>query len=131
MLAHALARIVCLDGKPVAIASPHRGGMEPALRDLGAQIGFAGFHPPAGGNVIEFASASLARRIGSGGTVLDLRPVREASLLDDLRAMHRVRPRRVRRAACEPAAIAAPMSEAAMHGVAKKRPGRATRTGNG
>ena len=98
MLAHILARVVCLDGKPVALASPPRNrSIEPALRDLGLHIGGSELHPPADDNVIRFTTASLARRIGPGGTVLDLRPVAEGSLLRDLRGLHGGRPERTKR----------------------------------
>jgi hypothetical protein len=124
MLAHVLARVVCLDGKPAALAS--RSGdraIEPALRDLGLNIRTCEMYPPADGNVIRFKTASLAHRIGAGGTVLDLRPVLEASLLRDLRGMHGGRPERekyrLRRITVKPA----------KSGGATRRPRKATRTG--
>lgn len=92
MTAHMLARVVSLDGKPLAVtASRADHAIEAALRDLGLNIRFAVQHPPPEGNVIAFPVASLARWMRAPGLVLDLRPVAETSLLRDLRAMHRVR----------------------------------------
>jgi hypothetical protein len=122
MLAHALARIVCLDGKPVAIAATH--GYRSALSDLSQKIRSATLHPPADGNVIAFRAARMARQIGVGRTVLDLRPVTEASLLRDLRGLHGVRPERTKLAAPE-----SPMAKLARSAAATRRPRKATRTG--
>jgi hypothetical protein len=122
MLAHVLARIVCLDGKPAALAA-HAGArsIEPALRDLGFNIRQSELYPPTDGNVIVFKTASLARRIGTGGTLVDLRPAAEGSLLRDLRDMHGGRPDRlkIRRIRVKPA----------KSGTATRRPKKATRTG--
>jgi len=122
MLAHVLARIVCLDGKPVAIATPRV--YQAALRDLSRNIRSAALHPPADGNIIAFRAARLARQIGGGKTVLDLRPVTEASLMRDLRSLHGVRAERLKalvrhRPTAKPARTAA----------ATRRPRKATRTG--
>jgi len=128
MLAHILARIVCLDGKPVALAAP-RGdrSLDAALRDLGMNIGAAEMYPPADGNVIAFRTACLARRIGDG-TLLDLRPVSEAPLLRDLRGMHRARPEQVKPRAGK-AKPATPIAKPARSAAATRRPKKATRTG--
>jgi hypothetical protein len=124
MLAHVLARIVCLDGKPAALTAPNGDrSIEPALRDLGLNIRSSEQHPPADGNVIAFDTAALARRIGNVGVLLDLRRTSEGHLLRDLRAMHddRVKPRTgpVRRVTAKPA----------RPGGATRRPKKATRTG--
>lgn len=140
MLAHILARIVCLDGKPVALASPPRNrSIEPALRDLGLHIGGSELHPPADGNVIRFTTASLARRIGPGGTVLDLRPVAEGSLLRDLRGLHGGRPERPKPRTVKSAPDVGPPNggppdrrpteKPARSAAATRRPKKATRTG--
>jgi hypothetical protein len=89
MLAHALTRTVCFDGKPVAIAAL-RGG-QTALPDLGAALRSVALHPPAEGNVIALEAARIARRIGGERLVLDLRQASEGSLLRDLRNLHGVR----------------------------------------
>ncbi|MSP02176.1 MAG: hypothetical protein EXR07_14165 [Acetobacteraceae bacterium] len=97
MLAHILARIVCLDGKPIALAAPpHDQTIEIALRGLGDAITGADPYPSDNGTVIAFATAALARRIGPSSTILDLRTVLESSLLRDLRRLHRARPERVK-----------------------------------
>jgi hypothetical protein len=124
MLAHVLARVVCLDGKPAALASPSGDrSIEAALRDLGLKIREAEMHPPADGNVVVFKTASLAHRIGTGRALLDLRPVPETSLLRDLRGMHGGRPEttkhRTRKVIAKPAKTAG----------ATRRPKKATRTG--
>jgi len=124
MLAHVLARIVCLDGKPAALAAASGDrSIESALRDLGLNIRDAEMHPPAGRNVIVFKTASLAQRIGSGRTLLDLRPVAEASLLRDLRGMHGGRPERVKYR------TRTIIVKPAKSGGATRRPKKATRTG--
>jgi len=130
MLAHVLARIVSLEGKPVAFAAP-RGdrSIEPALRDLGSNITEADLHPPAEGNVIGFKTACLARRIGSGGAVLDLRPVTESSLLRDLRGLHGVRPARLKPVPVGIVAEEKPMAKPAKSAAAMRRPRKATHTG--
>jgi hypothetical protein len=124
MLAHVLARIVCLDGKPAALASPAGDrSIEAALRDLGLNIRDAEMHPPADGNVIVFRTASLAHRIGTGRVLLDLRPVAEGSLLRDLRGMHGGRPERVKYR------VRTIIAKPAKSGGATRRPKKATRTG--
>jgi len=117
MLAHVLARIVCLDGKPGAIATSNANRL--ALSDLSQNIRSATLHPPVDGNLIAFGAAGLARDIGNGRTVLDLRPVSETSLLRDLRGLHGVRTKPSETAMAKPARSAAAM----------RRPRKATRTG--
>jgi hypothetical protein len=126
MLAHVLARIVCLDGKPVAIAAARAN--RTALRDLGLNIRFAALHPPADGNVISFRSARLAREIGGDKMVLDLRPVSEASLLRDLRSLHGVRAERLKLLA-PPGTRHDIMAKPARNAAATRRPRKATHTG--
>jgi hypothetical protein len=120
MLAHVLARIVCLDGKPAAIAAP-RGDFS-ALPDLGCAIRSATLHPPVEGNVIALRTARLAHHIGMGRTVLDLRLTSETSLLRDLRRLHGIR-----RAPTRP--VKDPTTEPATSGGATRRPRKATHTG--
>jgi hypothetical protein len=122
MLAHILARIVCLDGKPAAIAASHIN--RPALSDLSRNIRSAVLHPPADGNVIAFGAAALAHRIGVGGTVLDLRAVTETSLLRDLRGLHGVRRERTKSVPDK-----APTAKPAKSAAATRRPRKATHTG--
>jgi hypothetical protein len=122
MLAHALARIVCLDGKPIAVAA--QGANRTALSQLCQEIRSAELHPPVDGNVIAFAAAGLARRIGVDGAVIDLRQVSEASLLRDLRGIHRVRRERTR-----PERPAGVMATVARSAAATRRPRKATHTG--
>jgi len=119
MLAHVLARIVCLDGKPAAIVSG-RGdhAIAGALRDLGAALAGANFHPPLVGNVIAFRTACLARRVSNGGALMDLRAIAESVLLKDLRRLHRIRPEQRK-----------PTVKPARTGGATPRPRKATRTG--
>ena len=97
LLAHGLARIACLDGKPLAIAA-RRGdfGIEPVLRKLGDTVTGGAVHPPAASNVIGLRTAALARRVGVTFTVLDMRQVVETALLRDLRRLHRARLERAR-----------------------------------
>jgi hypothetical protein len=130
MLAHVLVRIVCLDGKPVALAAP-RGdrSIEPALRDLGSNLTGAEVHPPVDGNVIVFRTASLARRIGTGGAVLDLRPVAEASLFHDLRGLHGARPERIKPPPSRQLPVEKPTAKPARSAGATRRPRKATHTG--
>lgn len=134
MLAHVLARVVSLDGKPIALASP-RGDLfiELALRDLGLNIRGVDLHPPLegtdGGNVIVFRTASLARRIGPGTTVLDLRGVAEASLLRDLRTLHGGRPERLGRRLRKPDPAPGLTAKSARSAAATRRPRKATHTG--
>ena len=126
MLAHVLARIVCLDGKPAAIASARCN--QAALHDLSPHLRYTALYPPDGGpggsNVIELRTARLARQIGGGRTVLDLRPVSEAILLRDLRRLHGVRPERLKLHVAE-----AIMEKPARPGGATRRPRKTTRTG--
>jgi hypothetical protein len=122
MLAHVLARIVCLDGKPAAIASSRAN--QTALYDLSPHLRHTALYPPAGGNVVELPAARLARQIGGGRTVLDLRPVSEAILLRDLRSLHGVRPERLKLHVAETV-----MEKSARLGGATRRPRKTTRTG--
>jgi len=119
LLAHVLVRIASLEGKPDAIvAAPSNRA---ALRDLHLALRSTTIHPPADGAVIVFHTAVLARQIGDGRTVLDLRPVSETALLRDLRRLHGVRRER---AMDEPST-----GKAARTGGAMRRPRKATRTG--
>ena len=121
MLAHVLARIVCLDGKPAAVVASQTH--QPALTDLGRNIRSATMHPPADGNVIALRTARLAHQIGVGRMVLDLRSISETSLLRDLRGLHGVR--RERPKSAPDSAMAKPARSAA----ATRRPRKATHTG--
>jgi hypothetical protein len=123
MLANALARIVCLDGKPIAIAASRAN--RKALCGLSLNIRSAALYPPAGGNVVALQSAKLGRQIGLGHTVLDLRPVSEVSLLRDLRGLHGIRPDRLKSLS----ALRPPMAKPARTGGATRRPRKATPTG--
>ena len=126
MLAHVLARIVCLDGKPVGgVTSRHERALAPLVRSVGLAIAGAMLHPPENPAVIPFATAVLARRIGQGATVLDLRAVTETGLLRDLRRLHRARPEVQRLRAVVPPVTESP----ATSGGATRRPRTATRTG--
>ena len=122
MLAHVLARAVCLDGKPLAIASGLAG--QGPLRDLGRHIRSAGLHPPTDDNVIALGAARLARQIGGGRTVLDLQTVSEGSLLRDLRGLHGIRAMGKKAALSERS-----MARLARNAAATRRPRKATRTG--
>jgi hypothetical protein len=122
MLAHALARIICIDDKPVAIAASPAN--RETLSDLSCNIRSAILHPPAEGNVIGLRAASLAREIGGGKTVLDLRYASEISLLRDLRGLHNVRSQRRKSNSPESA-----MERPAKSADATRRPRKATRTG--
>jgi hypothetical protein len=122
MLAHVLARIVCLDGKPLAMAASHAG--RSTLSELSENIRSATLHPPVAGNVIAFRAASLARNIGVGRTVLDLQAVSEVSLLRDLRGLHGIRPERSKFGLSERS-----MARLARNAAAMRRPRKATRTG--
>ncbi len=122
MLAHVLARVVCLDGKPVALAASRAN--QAALRDLSLNIPAAALHPPVEGNVIAMRAARLARQIGGGRTVLDLRPVSEISLLRDLRRIHGVGRKPLKSLAAE-ALTERPASGAG----ATRRPRTTTHTG--
>ena len=118
LLAHILARIVCLDGKPVALGAPRAG--QAGMLDLYQAIQVAEVHPPLEGNVISLHTGRLAREVGAGAMVLDLRPVSEASLLRDLRDLHGLRPERIRSVA---------MGKQARSVGATRRPRKATHTG--
>jgi hypothetical protein len=122
MLAHVLARSVCLDGKPVAVAASQTNVS--TLSELSRNIRSAALHPPVDGNVIAFQAAGLAREIGVSGTVLDLSQASESSLLRDLRGMHGVRPERLTEGPPE-----TPMAKPARSAAATRRPRKATRTG--
>ena len=122
MLAHALARIVCLDGKPLAITASQ--GNRPVLTDLSQNVRSTALHPPAEGNVIALRAARLGREIGGGRTVLDLSPVSESSLLRDLRGLHGVRPVRAKVSPVEGV-----MEKLATSAAARRRPRKATHTG--
>jgi hypothetical protein len=122
MLAHVLARAVCLDGKPLAIASGQAG--RTALAELSRHIGSAALHPPADDNVIALGAAGLARQIGAGRSVLDLRDVSEGSLLRDLRGLHGTRAMGKKAALSERT-----MARLARNAAATRRPRKATRTG--
>jgi hypothetical protein len=122
MLAHVLARIVCLDGKPVALAASVGG--RALLTDLSLNIRTAALHPAADGNVVIFRAARLAHEIGSGKTVLDLRAVSETSLLHDLRGIHGVRPERTKLSG------ESVMAKLARSAAATRRPRKATHIGS-
>jgi hypothetical protein len=122
MLAHALARIVCLDGKPIAVAASRTN--REVLSGLSLSIRSAALHPPAKGNVVALRTATLARSLGTANTVLDLRHISEASLLRDLRGLHGMRPDRLRSLS----ALRQPMAKSARSGGATPRPRKATRT---
>jgi hypothetical protein len=122
MLAHVLARVVCLDGKPLAIASGLAG--RTALADLSRHIGSADLHPPADGNVIALEAARLARRLGACRSMLDLREVSEGLLLRDLRGLHGIS------ATGKKAALSdRSMARLARNAAATRRPRKATHTG--
>jgi hypothetical protein len=123
MLAHALVRVVCLDGKPIAIAASRTN--RDALCGLRQSIRSAALYPPAEDNIVSLDAAKLGRQIGAGHTVLDLRPVSEASLLRDLRGLHGIGPGRLRSLA----ALRSTMAKPARSGGATRRPRKATPTG--
>jgi hypothetical protein len=131
MLAHVLARVVCLDGKPVAIAGSR--AFRETLCALSVAIRAAGLYPPEGTNVVALETAKLGRGIGVGHTVLDLRPISEAVLLRDLRGLHGIRPERLKSLVAqrptkkEPSKP--PKAKLARSGGATRRPRKATRTG--
>ncbi len=131
MLAHVLVRITCLDGKPAALAAP-RGerSVEPVLRDLGLNTRMSEVYPPEEGNVINLRAASLARRIGTGGVLLDLRPVAEASLLRDLCGLHGSRPVRLKQLRVPRAVAPKPKRKPASGALATRRPRKATHIGS-
>jgi hypothetical protein len=122
MLAHVLARIVCLDGKPAAIATSRAN--QTALHDLSPHLRHTALHPPGSGNVIELRTARLGHQIGGGRTVLDLRPASELILLRDLRKLHGVRPERLKLHVSDSV-----MEKPARLGGATRRPRKTTRTG--
>jgi hypothetical protein len=118
LLAHILARIVCLDGKPVALAARCVG--QAGMLDLYQAIQSTAMHPPLEGNVISLHTGRLAREVGAGALVLDLRAVSEASLLRDLRDLHGLRPERMR---------SVTMGKPARSAGATRRPRKTTHTG--
>ncbi|MGA3005455.1 MAG: hypothetical protein ABSE20_27440 [Acetobacteraceae bacterium] len=122
MLAHVLARVVCLDGKPLAIATGMAG--RAPLTELSRNIRSAALHPPADSNVITLGAASLARQIGAGRSVLDLQAVSEGSLLRDLRGLHGIRAMGKKATLSERS-----MARLARNAAATRHPRKATRTG--
>ena len=130
MLAHILTRSVSLDGKPVAMTA-RRGdrSIEATLRDVGVNIGASTLYPPVDGNVIAFKTAALARRIAIDTTLLDLRDTAEASLLRDLRGLHKFRVERVKRRVSKAKSGLGPMAKPARSAAATRRPRKATHTG--
>jgi hypothetical protein len=126
MLAHVLARVVCLDGKPVAIAGSR--AFRDALCALGLNIRAAVLYPPTGSNVVALETAKLGRGIGVGHTVLDLRSISEAMLLRDLRGLHGIRPERLKSLVAQRPSKS-PKAKPARSGGATRRPRKATRTG--
>ena len=126
MLAHVLARVVCLDGKPAAIAGSR--AFREALCALSLKIRAAGLYPPTGTNVVALETARLGRGIGVGHTVLDLRSISEAVLLRDLRGLHGIRPERLKSLVAQRPSKP-PKTKLARSGGATRRPRKATRTG--
>jgi hypothetical protein len=126
MLAHVLARIVCLDGKPTAIAGS-RSSRE-VLCDLSLSLRTAALYPPVDGDVVALEAARLGHRIGAGHTVLDLRTVSEAVLFRDLRGLHGIRQDRLRSLVAQRPAKR-PRVKPARSGGATRRPRKATHTG--
>ena len=126
MLAHVLARVVCLDGKPAAIAGSR--AFREALCTFSLKIRAAGLYPPAGTNVVALETARLGRGIGVGHTVLDLRSISEAVLLRDLRGLHGIRPERLKSLVAQRPSKP-PKTKLARSGGATRRPRKATRTG--
>jgi hypothetical protein len=122
MLAHVLARAVCLDGKPLAMVAARTG--RATLIELSRNIRNAALHPPADGNVIALGAAGLSRQIGSGRSVLDLREVSEATLLRDLRGLHGIRAMGKKVTLSERS-----MARLARNAAATRRPRKATHTG--
>jgi hypothetical protein len=122
MLAHALARVVCLDGKPLAMAAAQAG--RSSLGALSRDIRAASLHPPMDGNVIALQTARLAHQIGVGRSVLDLREASEASLLRDLRGLHGKAAKGKKAALSELS-----MARLARNAAAMRRPRKATHTG--
>jgi hypothetical protein len=118
LLAHILARIVCLDGKPVALAAPRTA--QAGMLDLHQAIQGAEVHPPFESNVISLHTGRLAREVGAGAMVLDLRAISEKSLLRDMRDLHGLRPERIR-----PVAMGKPARSVG----ATRRPRKTTHTG--
>jgi hypothetical protein len=126
MLAHVLARVVCLDGKPIAIAGSR--AFREALSSLSLKIRAGRLYPPTGTNVAVLETARLGRGIGVGHTVLDLRSVSEAMLLRDLRGLHGIRPERLKSLVAQRPSKQ-PKAKSARSGGATRRPRKATRTG--
>jgi hypothetical protein len=122
MLAHVLVRVVCLDGKPLAMAAAQAG--RTALGELSRAISSAALHPPVEGNVIALRAAGLAHQIGNGRSVLDLRAASEGALLRDLRGLHGIRAMGKKAALSERS-----MAKLARNAAATRRPRKATRTG--
>ncbi len=122
MLAHVLARVVCLDGKPLAMAAAQSG--RATLIELSLNIRSAALHPPVDGNVIALRAAGLARQIGIGRSVLDLQAVSEGSLLRDLRGLHGIRAMGKKIVLSERS-----MARLARNAAATRRPRKATHTG--
>lgn len=122
MLAHTLSRVICLDGKPPALAA-RRGdrATEPALRGLAAAVSNVTAYPPLEGNVIALSTASLARRIGTAYAALDLRSAARKTLLRDLQRLHRARVERQ---------VPKVTPKLATTGGATRRPRTTTRTGS-
>jgi len=132
MFAHVLARVICLDGKPAAIAASPTN--RAALLEMNERIRSAALHPPAAGNVIAFGAATIARQIGNDRTVLDLRDVPESALLRDLRGLHAASVKHSESKLgegerAETTAAEFPMARAATSDAAMRRPRKATRTG--
>jgi hypothetical protein len=126
MLAHVLARVVCLDGKPIAIGGSNAN--RTTLCVLSRNIPAASLYPPTDTNVVAFEAAKLGRRIGVGHTVLDLRAISEALLLRDLRGLHGIRPDRLKSLVAQRPAKRL-KAKSAKNGGATRRPRKATRTG--
>jgi hypothetical protein len=128
MLAHLLASVISIDGKPIAIAGPRM--TRDALCVLSRGVRSAELHPPADGNVVAFATARLAVGLGQEYSVLDFRNVAEASLIRDLWKLHGVRTSRLAPGpGGKPAGKSGPPRKPARSGGATRRPRKATRTG--
>jgi hypothetical protein len=123
MVAHALARVVDLDGVPVALSGPD--AVRETLLGLSLKIRASGLYPPAGGNVVSFNAAKLGQRLGPLYTVLELEAVKKASLLRDLKGVHGLRPVRLKSSAGQRSSI----PKSARSGTATRRPRKATHTG--
>lgn len=108
MLAHALARVVSLDGKPAALAATQNdAAIRLGVAVLSGHLAAAVTYPPLTGNVVLLGTADLARRVGGCDLVMDLRQATELMLLRDLRRLHNVREERAKpRAVRKPARTA-------------------------